>query len=90
MDRRESLIERIDRRLGMLWARFCGTLLGLGGAMAIFSAATLPDFSFGKYWPVLAMGAVLLAGAAACFRSRRSLLDQLSELPGDPPPKSRR
>jgi hypothetical protein len=74
-------IFRLDRKLGILWARVCGMLFALGGGLALLSVVTLPDFSLATYWPVFSMSALLFLGAWLCFRSRTGLMDQLSETP---------
>ena len=84
MPRVGSRIERLDRKLGTLLARVAGSIAALGGIGAAWSVLTLEDFTLAAHWPVLAMAAVLLLVAVACFRSRPSLLDTLSETPLSP------
>jgi hypothetical protein len=84
MARVRSRIARLDRKLGTLLARAAGTFAAIGGTGAAWSVLTLDDFSFGAYWPVLAMSAVLLLVALACFRARPSFLDMMSEVPLTP------
>src|SRR5687768_12254000 len=79
MARAGSRIARLDRKLGTLLARVAGTVAGIGGIAAAWSVLTLEDFTLAAYWPVLAMAAVLLIVARACFRARPSFLDTLSE-----------
>jgi hypothetical protein len=50
----------------------------------------LPDYSFATYWPVFVMSGLLFAAAVACFRARTGLMDQLSEVPRDPPARADR
>lgn len=80
-----DVVVRIDRRLGAVLARTCGTLFALGGAWALVEVMKLPDYSFGTYWPVFVMSGLLFLGAWACFRSRAGLTDQLSDGPVDLP-----
>ena len=77
----------IDRRLGVVFARICGTLFALGGSWALVEVVKLPGYSFGIYWPVFVMSGLLFLGAWACFRSRTGLMDKLSDGPADPPPE---
>src|SRR5688572_12305415 len=81
MPRVGSRIERLDRKLGTLLARAAGTVAAIGGIGAARSVLSLDDFTLGAYWPVLAMAAVLLLVAWACFRARPSFLDTMSETP---------
>jgi len=81
MAQRESRIARLDRKLGTLLARVAGTIAAIGGIGAGWSVLSLDDFSLGAYWPVLAISAVLLLAAWACFRARPSFLDMMSEVP---------
>src|SRR5688572_11491594 len=84
MPRVGSRIERLDRKLGTLLARAAGTVAAIGGIGAAWSVLSLDDFTFGAHWPVLAMAAVLLLVAWACFRARPSFLDMMSEVPLTP------
>ena len=81
MPRAGSRIEALDRKLGTLLARVAGTIALLGGIGAAWSVLSLDDFTLAGYWPVLAMSAVLLLVARACFRARPSFLDTMSETP---------
>ena len=81
MARAESRIARLDRKLGTLLARAAGTVAAIGGIGAAWSVLSLDDFTLVAYWPVLAMSAVLLLIAWACFRARPSFLDMMSEVP---------
>jgi hypothetical protein len=74
-------IERLDRKLGTLFARLAGTILALGGLGAGWSVLALDDFSLAAYWPVLAMAGALLLAAWSCFRASPSFLDMMSETP---------
>ena len=84
MPRSGSFAYRLDRKLGTLVARIAGTIALLGGIAAAWSVLSLDDFTLAKYWPVLAMAAVLLLAAWSCFRSRPSFLDMLSGVPLTP------
>jgi hypothetical protein len=77
-------LEGLDRRLGTILARTAGTIAVIGGAAALWSVLTLPDFTLGEYWPVLAMAAVLLLAGRTCFVGRPSFLDMMSEVPLSP------
>lgn len=77
----KTRVDRFDRWLGRLLARVAGTLALIGGVGAAWSVLTLEDFTLGEYWPVLAMAAVLLLVARACFTARPSFLDMMSETP---------
>jgi len=77
-------MEWLDRKLGTLLARVAGTFAAVGGIGAAWSVLALDDFTLGAYWPVLAMSAVLLLVARACFRARPSFLDMMSEVPLTP------
>jgi hypothetical protein len=81
MPRAGSRSERLDRWLGRLLARVAGTIAAIGGVAAALSVLTLDDFTLAAYWPVLAMSAVLLLVARACFTARPSFLDMMSETP---------
>ena len=86
MNRRApDAIDRIDRTLGRLFARFCGTIAAIGAFGALASLLTIEDFSLATYWPVIGFAALLLIIARACFRTRTGLLEQLSETPNMPP-----
>jgi hypothetical protein len=85
-----DIIRGLDRGLGTIWARLCGTLFALGGGWALLSVISLPDYSFAVYWPVYVMSGLLFAAAWACFRARTGLMDQLSEGPRDPPARADR
>ena len=74
-------LERLDRWLGRMLSRACGTLLGIGGVGALWSVLTLHDFTLAEYWPVLVIAALLLGAARACFTARPSFLEMMSELP---------
>ncbi len=82
-------IRRLDRGLGKIWARICGTLFALGGGWALLSVVALPNYTFATYWPVFVMSGLLFAAAVACFRARTGLMDQLSDGPRDPPSRQR-
>ena len=84
MPRSGSFAYRLDRKLGTLVARIAGTIALLGGIAAAWSVLSLDDFTFARYWPVLAMAAVLLLVAVVCFRSRPSFLDMMSDTPLSP------
>jgi len=77
-------MERLDRKLGTMLARVAGTFFAIAGVAAAWSVLTLDDFTLAAYWPVLAMAAVLLLAARACFRARPSFLDMMSEVPLSP------
>jgi hypothetical protein len=83
-------VRGLDRGLGVVWARICGTLFALGGGWALLSVVSLPDYSFAVYWPVYGMSGLLFAAAWVCFRARTGLMDQLSEGPRDPPDRANR
>lgn len=89
MSSKEPVFDRIDRKLGTMFARFCGAIAALGGAAAAWSVLTLEDFSLATYWPVLGFSVLMLFIARVCFRTRPSLLNLLSEPPGDDPPRRR-
>lgn len=74
-------LERLDRKLGTWLARVAGTIALIGGVGATWSVLALDDFTLGKYWPVLAISAVLLLVARACFTACPSFLDMMSETP---------
>ena len=84
MPRSGSFAYRLDRKLGTLVARIAGTIALLGGIAAAWSVLSLDDFTFARYWPVLAMAAVLLLVSRSCFASRPSFLDMMSEVPLTP------
>jgi hypothetical protein len=84
MPRAGSRSERLDRWLGRLLSRAAGTIALIGGIGAAWSVLTLEDFTLAEYWPVLAMSAVLLLIARACFTARPSFLDMMSETPLTP------
>ncbi|MCT2559089.1 hypothetical protein N0B51_08855 [Tsuneonella sp. YG55] len=75
----EAVIDRIDRKAGMIWSR-------IGGAVLVVCALALLAESFGgagplDRWP-LVLGAGLLAGLACfAFRSRAPLSDLLTDGP---------
>ena len=81
MARQGYPLERLDRWLGTMLSRACGTLFAIAGTAALWSVLTLDDFTLAEYWPVLAMAALLLGAAVLCFRGRPSVLEMLSELP---------
>ena len=85
--RMPGVLDRLDRKLGRLWARMCGTIATVAGIGALLSLLAVEDFSLATYWPVLGFAALLLGLARICFRSKEGLLDQLSEWPNDRPPK---
>jgi hypothetical protein len=74
-------LERLDRWLGRMLSRACGTLFGIGGVGALWSVLTLQDFTLAEYWPVLAIAALMLGAAWLCFTARPSFLDMMSEVP---------
>jgi hypothetical protein len=84
MKRPPDLIDRIDRKLGRLFARFCGTIALLGAIGALSSLLTIDDFSLATYWPVIGFALLMLVIARACFRTRTGILEQLSETPNFP------
>ncbi len=72
--------DRLDQRIGSLWSRFWGTVLGIGSAALLLTALSSDDFSLSGYWPALVGAAVLAFLAAACFRSREGMLSILSDV----------
>jgi hypothetical protein len=84
MARTRSRIERIEGTLGTLLARAAGTSFALAGVGAGATVLALDDFSLADYWPVLAIAALLLLAAWACFRARPSFLDMMSGTPLSP------
>jgi hypothetical protein len=81
MARQGYPLERLDRWLGTMLSRACGTLFAIAGVAALWSVLTLEDFTLAEYWPVLAMAALLLGAATLCFRGRPSFLEMMSETP---------
>ena len=84
MARQGYPLERLDRWLGTMLSRACGTLFAIAGTAALWSVLTLDDFTLAEYWPVLAMAAVMLGASWLCFRGRPSFLEMMSELPLSP------
>ena len=84
MARQGYPFERLDRWLGTLLSRACGTVFAVGGIGALWSVLTLEDFTVAGYWPVLAMAALFLGAAGLCFRGRPSFLETMSEVPLSP------
>jgi hypothetical protein len=81
MARQGYRLERLDRWLGTMLSRACGTLFAIAGVAALWSVLTLDDFTLAEYWPVLAMAAVMLGASWLCFRGRPSFLEMMSETP---------
>ncbi len=79
-DDKPNGFDRLDQRVGSLWSRFWGTVLGAGSAALLLSALSSDDFSLSGYWPALAGASVLALLAAACFRSREGMLSILSDV----------
>ena len=84
MARQGYPLERLDRWLGTLLSRACGTLFAIAGIAALWSVLTLDDFTLAEYWPVLAMAALFLGAARLCFKGRPSFLEMMSETPLSP------
>jgi hypothetical protein len=81
MARKTYPLERLDRWLGRMLARVAGTLALIGGVWAAWSVLSLEGFTLASHWPVLAISAVLLLAAWACFTARPSFLEMMSETP---------
>jgi hypothetical protein len=84
MARQGYPLERLDRWLGTMLSRACGTVFAIGGIGALGSVLTLEDFTLAEYWPVLAIAALFLGAARLCFRGRPSFLEMMSEVPLSP------
>jgi hypothetical protein len=84
MARQGYPLERLDRWLGTMLSRACGTVFAIGGIGALWSVLTLEDFTFAEYWPVLAMSALFFGAARFCFKGRPSFLETMSEVPLSP------
>lgn len=84
MARQGYPLERLDRWLGTMLSRACGTLFAAAGVGALLSVLTLEHFTFAEYWPVLALSALFLGAARLCFTGRPSFLEMMSEVPLSP------
>jgi len=82
-------LARLDRKLGTLWSRFWGGVLGFAGLAALASAFSAEDFTFGEYWPVIAVAGCFLLFSILLLRSRKGLGETLDETPSTRPHRRR-
>lgn len=68
-----------DRRLGPMWPRVCGTVFLAIGVLSAVSVAESEGFALATHWPELKISTLFILAAIGCFRSRRSLVDTVSE-----------
>jgi len=81
MNRRRDAFERVDRKLGRVWNRFWGGVLGLAGLGAVWTSLSDGIGALDQTWPFLAVGTLFLLVAAKMFRAKATLLETLDETP---------
>ncbi|WP_066560364.1 hypothetical protein [Croceicoccus bisphenolivorans] len=72
-------IVALDRKLGRIWARIGGTVFLVIGLLATMSLVESEGFSLQTHWPGLAIAGLFFLAAIGCFRSRRGLVDTISD-----------
>lgn len=78
--RNENAFDRLDRKVGMAWSRFWGTVLAIASATITINALSNDNFTLFDFWPILLIAAGLAAASRACFKSDESMLSLLSDV----------
>lgn len=81
---RDRIVE-LDRRLGRIWTRVGGFVFLAIGIGASASLVESEGFSLESHWPGLAIAGLFFLAALGCFRSRRGLIDTISDSHPDRP-----
>ena len=69
----------VDLRLGRAWSRLGGVIFLAIAGFSTISLIESRDFSLASHWPGLAIAGLFFIAAIACFRSRRGLMDTISD-----------
>lgn len=74
-------LQMLDRRLGRIWSRICGAIFLLIALCATITLVDSKSLALHRDWPGIVIAALFWAAGYACFRSRQSLSDGLSDGP---------
>jgi len=76
----ENAFDRLDRKVGMAWGHFWGTVLAIASATITINALSHDNFTLFDFWPILLIAAGLAWASRACFKSDEGMLSILSDV----------